>query len=325
MNNILEVRNLSVRFRKDGKTLPLLENLELEIKRGTTLGIVGESGGGKSILCQALINLLPQNAVISGQVLYYKENAVTQDLVTLSPKQLAVLRGKRIGFLFQEPSASMNPVLNCGRQIFDALPEETRKDKTSAWLRVDELIQLSGLTDEARIRKSYPHELSGGMLQRVALAVALAGAPDILIADEPTAALDVITHREMLDTLKQLKTDMGLTLLIVSHDLKIIADYSDEMAIIYRGQIVETGATDDIINFPAHPYTKTLLEMEKLLNSLGEYISIHEHEWNLSIPTEGCRFQSQCQYSDSQCLERRPELNPTGSGGLVRCFHPLLD
>lgn len=323
MNNILELRDLSVSFRKDGKILSLLENLDLEIKRGTTLGIVGESGGGKSILCHALINLLPQNATISGQILYYKENAVAQDLLTLSQTQLAVIRGRRIGFLFQEPSASMNPVLNCGRQIFDALPEEAKKDKTLAWIRVDELIQLSGLTNEARIRKSYPHELSGGMLQRVALAAAFTGAPDILIADEPTAALDVITHLEMLDTLKQLKTDMGLTLLIVSHDLKIIADYSDEMVIIYRGQIVESGGTADIINFPAHPYTKTLLEMDMLLHSQGGPISILEQEWNLSIPTEGCRFQPHCQYSDSQCLKCAPDLNPTSSGGLVRCFHQL--
>ena len=205
--NILSVRNLNISISSAGGNLRIIKDAEFNLKRGTTVGIIGESGSGKSILSKALLRLLPDNSVITGNIYFSPDKDNTFDILELSDEELRSIRGKKIGFLSQEPSSSMNPVRKCGKQIYDALPDSLRANVRGGKSRVLELLELTGLNEPASVSDSYPHELSGGMLQRVALAAALAGEPDILIADEPTTALDASSRVGIMKTIAKLKSE----------------------------------------------------------------------------------------------------------------------
>jgi oligopeptide/dipeptide ABC transporter ATP-binding protein len=322
---ILTVRNLEVMLNLKGKLVSVIDNIDFDLWKGSTLGIVGESGSGKSILCKALLQILPLGAEVSGKVYLHLPDGEILNILSLKPKELISVRGKKIGFLFQEPTTSMNPVLKCGKQVFDSLPYRLRRNKNVGMRRVIELFELVGLPDKEKIANSYPHELSGGMLQRVAIAAALAGEPSILIADEPTTALDASLQRKMLQTLSQLQKKFDLTLILVSHDLNIISDWTDNLLVMYSGRIVEYGQTAKILSSPAHPYTQALLETERSFEEKGLPRPIPGALPIISSKPSGCQFHPRCHYTDAQCQVDEPDILVAGHGGGTRCYHPLTE
>lgn len=320
---ILEALDLTVKFDINGDPVSVLDKINFKVKRGTTLGIVGESGSGKSLLCKALLQILPDGAEVSGVVNLYLPDAGNLNLLSLTPPELRSIRGKKIGILFQEPATSMNPVVKCGQQVFDALMDSQRGNKNVGMQRVTELFELVGLSDQEKIANSYPHELSAGMLQRVALAAALAGEPLMLIADEPTMALDASSRREILQTLARLQKEFGLTLILVSHDLKIISEWTDNLLVMYCGRIVEYGQTSKLISAPAHPYTQALLETERSFEGKGLPKSISGELPVISSQPPGCRFHPRCTYADVRCQDGEPRIMVAAHGGGTRCYYPL--
>ncbi len=263
-DSILDVRNFGLTLNRNGCSNQILKQMNFNLQRGATLGIVGESGGGKSLLCKALLRLLPSEFSISGEAVFQNGRGEEINIVTASADCLKVVRGQGIGMLFQEPLASMNPVMNCGQQVFDALSLEWRMNKTAGKKRVFELLRLVGLEDWKRVSQAFPHELSGGMLQRVALAAALAGNPAVLIADEPTTALDAPKKLEILRVLSGLRDELNLSIIIVSHDLAMISSWVDNLLVMYEGRGVEFGKTAEVLANPAHPHTQALLGLAHL-------------------------------------------------------------
>ena len=258
-NTILEVKELSVSF--DGRTV--VDKICYTLQRGRTLGIVGESGSGKSVSSMALMGLLPKNAIVSGSAILRTENASGErsgnvELLSLDEDGFREIRGKRISMIFQEPMTSLNPVQKCGEQVVEMLKTKT-KTKTEDRERVIELFREVLLPRPEKIFESYPHEISGGQKQRVMIAMALINNPDIIIADEPTTALDVTVQKTILDLLRQLQKKHGMAIIFITHDLGVIAQIADDIAVMYHGEIVEMGPTETIIHHPQHPYTRGLL------------------------------------------------------------------
>ncbi len=322
---ILTVRNLEIMLNLNGELVSVIDKIDFDLWTGSTLGIVGESGSGKSILCKSLLQILPLGAEVSGKVNLHLPDGEIANLLSLKPQELISVRGKKIGYLFQEPTTSMNPVLKCGKQVFDSLPDRTRRNKNVGMQRVTELFELVGLLDKEKIANSYPHELSGGMLQRVAIAAALAGEPSILIADEPTTALDATLRRKILQTLSRLQKEFGLTLILVSHDLNIISEWADNLLVMYGGRIVEYGQTAKIISSPAHPYTQALLETERSFEEKCLPKSIPGELPVISNKPSGCQFHPRCHYADVRCQVDEPDILVAGHGGGTRCYYPLTE
>lgn len=320
---ILEVHNLSITLNLNGDLVPVIDKIDFDVWSGSTLGIVGESGSGKSILCKALLQIFPDRAEVSGAVNLYLPDGENLNLLSLTPRELRSIRGKKIGILFQEPVTSMNPVMKCGKQVFDALMVSQKENKIVGMQRVCELFELVELSDPKKIANSYPHELSGGMLQRVALAAALAGEPSMLIADEPTTALDASLQRKILQTLARLQKEFSLTLILVSHDLQIISEWADNLLVMYGGRIVEYGQTAKIISSPAYPYTQALLETERSFEGKGLPKSIPGELPAISSQLPGCRFHPRCNYADAQCQDNEPGMMVAIHGGGTRCYYPL--
>ena len=321
--NILTARNLNLKLSTGDSYLAIIKDVSFDLRKGSTLGIIGESGSGKSMICKSIINLLPTGSRLSGEITFYSELEKPKELLSLSEDELRSIRGKEIGFLSQEPSSSMNPVLNCGSQIFDALPESERRNKETGFQQVTSLLEKTGLKEPSAIANSYPHELSGGMLQRVALAAALAGKPSILIADEPVTALDASTRIGIMKSLSQLKEEMNLSVILVSHDIEFVSHWADDIMVMYLGSIVEFGRADKILSSPAHPYTKALSDLSNsfISGSLPKTIpgDIPTMEMNIS----GCTFHPRCEFADEICSTTEPNSEAAAHGGKIRCFHPL--
>ena len=273
-NNILEIQDLSVAF--DGRTV--VENLNLSLERGKTLGIVGESGSGKSVSSLALMGLLPRNATVSGSA-----KLDGNELLTLTEEQFRDIRGRRIAMIFQEPMTSLNPVQKCGAQVMEMLRAHLLKDlKDSKDLkdRVIELFKEVLLPRPEKIFDSYPHEISGGQKQRVMIAMALVNNPDILIADEPTTALDVTVQKTILDLLRSLQQKHGISIIFITHDLGVISQIADDILVMYRGHVVEQGPANDILHHPKEPYTQGLLACRPPLDSRPERLPTVEEFLN---------------------------------------------
>jgi peptide/nickel transport system ATP-binding protein len=255
-NNIIEVRNLSVEFRTDEGTVRAVKNISFNIPRGKTVGLVGESGSGKSVTSLAAMRLIPNppGKITSGEIILNG-----QDLLKLTESQMREIRGNKISMIFQEPMTSLNPVFTVGDQIAETLMLHQKLSKQEALAKSLELMNQVGIPNPAERIKSYPHEMSGGQRQRVMIAMAIACEPDVLIADEPTTALDVTIQKQILDLLADLQKKMQMSILFITHDLGVIADIADEVVVMYRGDIVEKGSTEDIFTKPQHPYTKGLL------------------------------------------------------------------
>jgi peptide/nickel transport system ATP-binding protein len=320
----LEVRNLSVVFRTEAGRVQALDDVSLHVSRDEVLGIVGESGCGKSTLGMSIMGLLPASATVEqGGVLLAGE-----DLVRMSRHELEKVRGSRIGMVFQEPMTALNPVMTVGRQIAEVLRTHQPVSKQQAMARALDLLDLVGLPDPRRQASSYPHQLSGGMRQRVVIAIAIACEPEVLIADEPTTALDVTVQAQILDLLKRLQESVGLAIVLITHDLSVISHVADRVAIMYAGRKVEEGAARAVLRRPQHPYTARLLaavprRQHADAAGRGRLEEIAGRVPTLTEPASSCTFAARCNRTLDVCVTIRPELIPGPGDSLAACFNQV--
>ena len=294
---LLEVNALSVKLGTSSNATAILKDVSFTLERGRTLGVVGESGCGKSMTALALMGLLPGEATLSGQVVFDG-----LDLTTLSPSQWQTIRGPRIAMIFQEPMTALNPVMTVGRQLAEMLIVHEGASTASARSRSIELLERVGIADPQSRVDGYPHQLSGGMRQRVMIAMALACKPDLLIADEPTTALDVSIEAQILDLLLELQQQEGMALLLISHNLAVVSEMADDMLVMYAGQVVESGPLQQVLSQPRHPYTQGLMasipsmkHTRKILPTIAGSVP------NLKFRPKGCAFAPRCEHAQERC------------------------
>ncbi|WP_242389971.1 ABC transporter ATP-binding protein [Kosakonia cowanii] len=317
---VLRITNLKVQFA--GSPVSVLDGISLSVKRGETLALVGESGCGKSITSLALMGLLPTSAQIVSGEMHFRD----QDLRQLAPRDYADLRGNALAMIFQEPMTSLNPAFTLGDQLSEAVMRHqnvSRSEAMAAALQILEKVQIPA--PEMRL-KAYPHQLSGGMRQRVMIAMALINNPRLLIADEPTTALDVTIQAQILALLNTLKAETGTAVLMITHDLGVVAEVAQQLAVMYAGQVVEQGSVEAIFADPQHPYT---------IGLMGSIPSLGARKGPLStIPgavplpeamPKGCRFATRCPFAQTRCHQEKPTLQPQGPGHLVACFRAPLE
>jgi peptide/nickel transport system ATP-binding protein len=318
-NALLTVRDLSVRFRTEDGPVLAADAVSFEVAETEVLALVGESGCGKSVTAMALTRLLPRSATVTGSV-----RLGDQSLLDLPESGLRDVRGRDIAYVFQEPMTSLNPVLTVGRQLGEVLHRHQRMRGQAAMRRAVGLLDLVGIPLPERRLREYPHQLSGGMRQRVMIAMAVACRPRLLIADEPTTALDVTVQAGILDVLRDLRQEIGTAVLLITHDLGVVADLADRVVVMYAGRTIEEAHTDALFARHNHPYTRGLLEAvpnpERRAGGLRE---IPGRVPTMRDSPEACTFADRCGYADQLCRTRRPRLEPGPAGHLVRCFHPL--
>jgi len=318
--SLLEVRDLVVEFETARGTVRAVDGVSLTIGRGATLGLVGESGCGKSVTSLAVLRLLEPNARIRGGSIRFDG----MDVLALDERGMRALRGARMAMIFQEPMTSLNPVFTVGAQIGETLRVHQGIDRAAALARAVELMRLVEIPDAERRARAYPHELSGGMRQRVMIAMAIACEPALLVADEPTTALDVTIQAQILDLLRGLRQRLGMSLLLITHDLGVVAAEADEVAIMYAGRVVERAPTAPLFAAPAHPYTAALLaSLPRLERRAGRLTAIPGRVPDPAHLPSGCRFRDRCPRATERCAAEDPTLAPIGPGRFVACFHPL--
>jgi oligopeptide/dipeptide ABC transporter ATP-binding protein len=316
MGTLLEVRRLSVGVRQGKDLLTAVDGISFFIDEGEILALVGESGCGKSLTCLSIPALLAPGIERFGGELLFKG----QDLTALAPGDLTRLRGKEISMIFQEPAASLNPLHRIGRQITETLELHGLGDKTRRRAEALEIMDKLGLPGPEKLFRAYPHELSGGMCQRVMIAIAAICRPALLLADEPTTALDTATQTQILELLRKINREFGTAVLFVSHDLGLVSRLCRRVLVMYAGKIVETGNTDDVFSRPGHPYTRSLIgaiprreqKGKPLANIPGRVPSIAE-------PRRGCPFAPRCALAESRCTAAFPEPTDLGGGHWVYC------
>lgn len=315
---ILKIENLNISFGQGENRARAVRGIDLDIRRGELHALVGESGSGKTVTSTCVLGLLPTPpAVIEAGSIYYKN----EDILTYTEEQRRKTRGREIAMVFQEPGKYLNPALRVGEQIMEMLRLHFGMDGTAAENRAVEILEMVGLGGNSRVLKSYPHELSGGMKQRVMIAIAICCNPSLLIADEPTTALDVTLQLQILKLIMQLRHKLDMGILFISHDLAVVHDISDRVSVIYAGKIVETGSRDEIFKTPKHPYTRLLLESVpdaakrgKKLTTISGRVPDAEH-----FPT-GCAFHPRCPLAESQCGEAQPEMKAIDGSRKAACF-----
>lgn len=325
---ILDVKDLVVEFKTDRGLVTAVNGVNFEVYKGKSLGIVGESGSGKSVTALSIMRLIPDppGRVAGGEILYRGEN-----VLDIPMDQMRRIRGNKIAMIFQEPMTSLNPVFTVGNQIEEVL-ELHQKDlsKTERAAKAIEMLKLVGIpSPESRVTE-YPHQLSGGMRQRVMIAMSLACEPDILIADEPTTALDVTIQAQILELMKKLQTEMGMGIVMITHDLGVVAETCDDVAVMYCGQIVERSDVLTLFKNPKHPYTKGLIDSIPSFDSTtgedkGRLPTIEGMVPSLFDLPKGCNFQNRCAFVTDKCRGEsgEPQLQNTGDGHAVRCFFPI--
>lgn len=314
MSSLLSIEHLSVFFKTDTGLLNVIADLSLDIQRAEIFGLVGESGCGKSLTALSVLRLLPPNAVAKGNILFDGDN-----LLALSEDEMRQIRGRDISMVFQEPMTSLNPVLTVGYQIAEALTTHLDISKREAMNRAIELLQAVKIpSPEVRI-KDYPHQMSGGMRQRVMIAMAIACNPSLLIADEPTTALDVTIQAQILELLQGLRRERNMAVLLITHDLSIISEHADRVAIMYAGRIMELAAVDELFSNPLHPYTIGLLESLPVskgtpLKPITGFVPHPD-----SLPG-GCKFSDRCFAALDECRRAEPDLTEAAKNHFVRCI-----
>jgi oligopeptide/dipeptide ABC transporter ATP-binding protein len=313
----LEVKNLSTSFHSGKKEIPAVENLSFNVLKGETLGIVGESGSGKSVTALSIMRLIPNppGEVIGGEILYKNS-----DLLKISEEEMRQIRGNDISMIFQEPMTSLNPVYTIGNQLSEALILHKKLSKKEAMEKSNELLKSVRVPLADKRLRQYPHQLSGGMRQRVMIAMALSCEPDILIADEPTTALDVTIQAQILDLIKEMKDKMGTSVILITHNMGVVAEVADKVLVMYCGREVEYSDVRTLFKTPKHPYTIGLLESIPKLN--GEKKELHTIRGSVPIPgqiTEGCKFKTRCDYVMDRCKIIEPPIFHTGDSK-VRCW-----
>ena len=317
---VLELKNYSVSFDTPDGEVQAVRNVDLTVKKGEILCIVGESGCGKSVTSMSLLGLLgPGGSVKEGSICYED-----RDLLTLSEKELDQIRGKEISMIFQDPMSSLNPVFTIGYQIMEGLRIHMGLKKREAWVRAVELLARVGMKEPEMVMKSYPHTLSGGMRQRAIIAMALACNPKLLIADEPTTALDVSVQAQIMELLKRLQKESRMAVLLITHDMGVVSHMADRVLVMYAGQIVEEAEAEELFRHPSHPYTRALLSAipttgdseDRKLSSIPGMVP--ENYDTIS----GCRFADRCPYTRQEC-HQRIGLREISKGHTVRCILQL--
>ena len=309
---LIEIRNLAVAFHG----LTALHGVDLTIGKGEAVGLVGESGCGKSVTWLAAMGLLPASAAVSGSV-----RLAGTELLGAAPSVLDQVRGGRVAMIFQDPASALNPVQRVGRQVAEALALHRGMGAAAARAEVRRLFDLVGIPDAGRRLDAYPHEMSGGQNQRVMIAMALAGEPELLVADEPTTALDATIQAQILDLLRRLQAEVGMALVLISHDLGVVAEFCSRVAVMYAGRIIEQAPAAALFADPAHPYTKGLLgalpDMTGPRRRLSAIPGGVPEPWNLP---PGCAFAPRCQFAVPECAAATPAFRATGPGHLTACI-----
>ena len=314
--SFLSIDNLKVDYVTDDGIVHALNGVSLELVQGETLGLGGETGAGKTTMAKCIMGILPKRTgkIRSGEITFEEKN-----LLKCSEKELQSIRGAQIAMIFQDPMTSLNPVLTVGEQIAEAVENHERCGKARAMERAEEMLELVGIPAE-RVHE-YPHQFSGGMKQRVVIAIALACNPKMLIADEPTTALDVTIQAQVLEMMQSLKRQLNTSMLLITHDLGVVAQNCDRVAVIYAGEIVEYGTVMDVFKRMKHPYTQGLFSSIPQINAdVKRLNSIPGLMLDPTLDVEGCRFCDRCKYATEECRINHPELVEIESGHSVRCF-----
>ena len=320
---VLEVKNLHTTFFSDSGTVPAVDGVDFVLERGHTLGIVGESGSGKSVTSLSIIGLLmgTTGRVTEGEIILDGE-----DITKYTEKQRRKLRGSKISMIFQEPMTSLNPVMKIGVQITEKILQHEKVSKAEAKQQAIELLKETGLPRVERMVNEYPFQLSGGQRQRVMIALALACKPEILIADEPTTALDVTIQAQILTLMNRLKEQTGTAILFITHDLGVVAETCDDVVVMYCGRIVEKGTVFDIFQKTAHPYTEGLFNSIPKIGVRAEELEvIPGNVPNPKYMPKGCKFSDRCKYCFDKCLEEEPGFADLGNGHFSRCWRNFPD
>ncbi len=312
---VLEVRGLTTRFYTLEGVVKAVENVSFEMWGGKTLGLVGESGCGKTVTALSIMRLIPQGEIVSGNVRYKG-----RELLKLPEGEMRRIRGGEIAMIFQEPLLSLNPVFTIGNQIVEAIVVHKRTSRMEAESFMIKLLELVGIPSPREMAGCYPHQLSGGMRQRVMIAMAISTQPSVLIADEPTTALDVTIASQILELMRELQSKFKMSILLITHDLGVIAEMADAVAVMYAGEIVECAEVGHLFKKPLHPYTKGLLECLPDPVRRETYLkTIPGHVPDLRNLPSGCNFQDRCPYAIQVCKEAKPHLVDVGSGTFVSC------
>jgi oligopeptide/dipeptide ABC transporter ATP-binding protein len=318
---ILRVEHLKTYFYTEDGVVKAVDGVDFEVKRGEVLGLVGESGCGKSVTSLSIMRLVsPPGKTIEGDIIFDG-----QDLLELPENKMVHIRGNRIAMIFQQPQSSLNPVFKAGDQISEVLGIHQSLGKEAGWKRAIELLKMVKIPDSERKAHAFPHEMSGGQAQRVMIAMGLACVPELLIADEPTTALDVTIQAQILDLMRDLRSKMDTSIILITHDLGVVAEMADRVAVMYAGQIVEQAEVNELFEKPLHPYTQGLLGSIPVLGVVKDKLDVIPGSVpNLVNLPPGCRFAPRCrarvEHNLSICTEQLPELLPAGEGHIVRCW-----
>lgn len=318
MTVLLELRNLKVYFKKKNTDIPAVDGVDLKIRKGETVALVGESGSGKSITSLSIMRLIaiPPGKIVDGEIFFDGK-----DLVKLPEDEMCKIRGNDISMIFQEPMTSLNPVLTIGEQIIEMLIYHQKMSKALARKKAIEMLEMVGFSRANEIIDDYPHRLSGGMRQRVMIAMAMSCNPKLLIADEPTTALDVTIQAQILELMKDLSKKFDTSILMITHDLGIVSEVADRVVVMYAGQVVEEATVDHLFDEPLHPYTDALIGSVPSIE--GEISRLKSIEGNVPSPEKypkGCRFAPRCPKAFERCFSEMPQLIKKNGSRSVRCF-----
>lgn len=318
MSNLLEIRHLINHFISDGRVIPAVDGVSLSIRKGETVGIVGESGCGKSVTSLSIMRLLPKTGGrrTEGEIVYKGDN-----LLALSEEKMRNIRGNEIAMIFQEPMTSLNPVYTIGRQLCESIRLHRGYSRTEAREHAIGMLRKVHIPRAETIMDEYPHQLSGGMRQRVMIAMAMSCDPELLIADEPTTALDVTIQAQILDLMRELRDKQGTSILLITHDLGVVAEMCQRVVVMYAGQVVEEADINQLFEHPSHPYTQGLL---RSMPNLGQdQKRLQSIPGNVPLPgsvKQGCRFASRCPFVESRCLQEAPPFFELTDGQRSRCW-----
>jgi oligopeptide/dipeptide ABC transporter ATP-binding protein len=315
-NAALEVRGLVTEFRTDRGRLRAVNDVSFRLERGRVLAVIGESGSGKSAMLRSILGIQPKSATVQGEILLNG-----RDLLRLSPSERMAARGRDVSMVFQDPLTALDPVYTVERQLVETVRTHRKESKANARKRALELMELVRIPSPAERLRAYPYELSGGMRQRVVIAMALAGAPKVLLADEPTTALDVTVQARILELFRELQRDQDMDMVIVTHDLSVAASIADDLAVMYAGRIIETGPIGEILRAPAHPYTQGLLEANVHGGQRTRPRAIPGAPPSLSRLPPGCSFAPRCHVATVSCWQQQPQSVTIGPGRWTRCVH----
>ncbi len=317
--NALEIKNLHTYFFTDNGTVKSVDGVDISLKKGATLGIVGESGSGKSVTAMSIMGLLmgTTGKTVDGEIVLNGE-----DILKFDKHQMRKMRGSRISMIFQEPMTSLNPVMRIGDQIIEGILEHQKISKDEARKKAIEMLNLTGLPRVEKMMREFPFQLSGGQRQRVMIAMALVCHPEILIADEPTTALDVTIQAQILDLMNNLKSEINTSIIFITHDLGVVAEVCDDVVVMYCGRVVEAGNVNEIFANPSHPYTEGLLAS---IPKLGEHVDrldpIPGNVPNPKFMPVGCKFAPRCKYASEKCETQEPDFHEISADHKTKCWH----